>query len=154
MRLHCDIGFNVATGAGNLHPSVTITDRISGCVILEAELTMEAYAEGVLTARHSVPCVVDLNDSGVIGQKVERKQEAVWVPSGDFKDRNKTAAKALKPFEKDGWRGSVTDATNHHRWIRKPPPEGEKEGSGFWYNVTFHRYVPATDAEREAAGKR
>lgn len=157
MKLHCDISIHVSHGGGEYFPRVTIRDRLSGVVVLEAEMTMEDYAKAVLTNLHSVPCEVYFNDSGDVGKKCERKDEVVWVPdSKSFKDdaRLRNAEKHLKPFEVDGWVGSASDACNHHNFVRRPPPARCQEDRGSWYRVSFHRFVEATDADREAATKR
>lgn len=157
MKLHAEIGFHVPmTNDGKSRAYVEITDRISGCVILEAELTFDDYATGILRNMHSVPCVVELSDSENIGKKAEHKHEVVWVPEFNYKlgpDGNqeipKVVTTAVAEFEVDGWKARRSDCCNHHNWVRKDPPR--KNMKGHWMNVTFFRWVEATDEEREAA---
>ena len=153
-QLHADIGFHIATSGGETFPYVRITDRISGCIILEAQLSFEDYAQAVLTSRHDVPCVIAFNDKGPIGKKRETKHELVWVPHGDYGEKRKEAAReAIAKHEVDGWKGSYEDALNSHRIRRLPAPEGAKPGDGSWYDVGFVRWVRATQEDIEKCAK-
>ena len=116
---------------------IAVRDETSFIEFIEIEIGLKEFAESLFTACQD--CTFELRSVEKVGWKHEHKDEVVFVPEGPYKQQKEIAAQALKPFEVEGWRGSVSDATNHHRWVRKDPPKGKKGG---WYNVTFRRHVP------------
>lgn len=140
-KLEGYISFHVSQTNEGPVPYVRVVDKLSGCAILEAKLTLEDYVLGVLTARHEVPCQIEWNKDGPIGKNRETKEEIVWVPK-HYDDKKKSIiAQALKPFEVDGWKGRVEDCFNPHKWVEKVPPEGKCHVDGNWYRVIFVRWV-------------
>ena len=117
------------------HPEVItieLTDATSGCRFLEVEIGVAEFAKA-LTGLSYTDCEFELNAKNV--GKVHEHQVVIvpvdssYVPHGM---REKIAARILKPFEVDGWKGQVDDLFNHHRYT----PKGQR--------VTFHRYVEKT----------
>lgn len=155
MKLHCDIGFHIHRGVGEDKPKIEIIDRISGCVVLVVEMTMEDYSKGILTNINSVPCVIELNTQGNVGKKIEHKNITVWIPNPKKRSEQiENAKKYLQEYETDGWHGNHTDATNYYSWATKDPPKGSNSSDGHWHNVGFHRWVESTNEEREKVGER
>lgn len=117
---------------------IVMRDEASGCEAFDVELSLFDFANAI-TGLACVHCTANFNNSGVIGLRAERKEELVYIPPGAYggKDRAKNASACLKQFEKDGWVGSVSDATNHHRIVRGV----EKGKPGQTYRVGFHRYL-------------
>lgn len=151
MELEGEISFSITQGLDGLEPIIRIMDNLSRCVIAEVRLSMEDYGRGVLTNTHTVPCVVELNNSRHVGKKREYKTEVVWIPNPEnWKDREKEAKEALRPYEVDGWIGNERDATNSHCWIIGP----EKREDGGWYQVGFHRFVSVTSEDKKKVKKR
>jgi hypothetical protein len=155
-KLHGNIGFHIANGSDGKRPYVRITDRLSGEVILEAELSFEDYAEGILTLRHDVPCFINFNDDGPIGKKREYKEELVWIPRAwelTEEQREREVRHAVGVKEVDGWMGSDEDARNSHNWTRKAPPPGLNRDDGVWMRITYVRYVEPTKQDINNAAK-
>lgn len=114
--------------------SLTVTDTLSGCEMVEVKISLEEFASALFSMANR-PCEVEFNDSGPIGLKREYKTEVVFVP-GDWNDRKKNAKRAVKKFETDGWKGCVEDCENSHRRV------GGHVDGGANYTVSFTRYVP------------
>ena len=68
----------------------------------------------------------------------EKKVEEVFVPYGSIEDFDNLAAKALKDYEIDGWKGNFADLKNPRKFVRHQGPRMER---GAWYKVTFTRLV-------------
>lgn len=106
--------------------------------VVEIEISKEEFAEA-LFAHAQRPCSFELSDLSLVGKRREHKQELVYVPDVVRITKESDATKLLKSFEVDGWRGRLSDLTNHHNWTREPLPKGKKEGR--MVRVTFVRYV-------------
>ncbi len=105
--------------------TISITDKGSNCVAAEVEMTGEQFADA-LFSRYT-DCSLEFNDSGTIGAIEERKTE--WVPKSTT--REFTPKGAIKPFERDGWRGDPNDL-NHAI---------NKNNEGTAYRVKFVRHL-------------
>lgn len=114
---------------------IELEDSLSHCRVVEVRMSIEDFGQAILGLACQ-KCEFDLNDSGVIGKTHEYKEEVVPVPD-DFNSHGgnfeKLAAKALAPFEVDGWVGRKEDLKNFHRVERK--------GNKISYRVSFVRYV-------------
>ncbi len=122
--------------------SITVIDELAGREAVSVEIELANFAEA-LTGLSRVPCKLEWNDSGVIGKIRETKTEPVFIPGKVYaSNRDEIARNALANHETDGWTGSVSDATNHHRRIDRRSPEGL---DGAWQSVHFERWVDAPE---------
>ena len=112
--------------------NVQITDAISSTILVNVKLSLEQFGIALSSSRE-VKCDLEYYPES-IGKVQESKTEEVFVPKGEWKDRYKTAEEAVSKFEVDGWKGSVSDATNSKRNIEY----GDK---GTIQKVSFYRYV-------------
>jgi len=134
MKLPLSITISRPQGNGPEVIAVSIRDDVSFCEILEAEFSLDNFMRA-LTGQGSIKGdgewrIVNL------GKKRETKTVQVLVPDGPWETRNERARVAIAEHEVDGWRGNVSDATNHHR-------QGKKADGGYYYNVDFVRFVEA-----------
>ncbi len=108
--------------------AIQITDKVSGCLVVEVRLTFAELAALTLTHGDAEGTAEYRLDN--LGKTREVKTEIVqW----DYFVRDKVSkAQALAPFEADGWVGSPRDLGNHHK-SAKNVPHG--------YTVGFVRYV-------------
>lgn len=91
---------------------VTVRDESSGIEFVEARMSLEQFAQTMFGSRES-ECSFTLRGVDLVGSIAENKTEL--VPYDLFKDRSEKAqAKALKPFEVDGWVARGTDISNNH----------------------------------------
>lgn len=109
---------------------IELTDNESRCRVVEILLSLCDFSEAI-TGRGYVDCKFEYNDSGKIGMVREIKTVAVPYVEHEYIKREEAAAKAIKPFEVDGWKGSTYDYLNHHnrkdktvtvgfqRWVEK-----------------------------------
>ncbi len=144
----CTVSIGFPSGNGGRFTEITIEDTVSGCYIASVRMSMAEFANAIssLACR---PAVLQRVAVRSIGKKRELKEEEVFVPSGDYKNRENIGRKAVAPFEVDGWEcHNVSDTSNHHRWTNKEPPKGKK---GNWHRVTFFRFVDATPDDLDAA---
>ena len=102
-------------GGGKERVVFQIVDEISSLVAFKIEMSIPDFGE-MLSSPRNVPCIIEHFQSGDIGKKREQKTEIIPRPPLG-RDRPAEVAKILKPYEVDGWFGSVSDATNPHRWI-------------------------------------
>lgn len=141
------------SGSGDSRVHVEIVDDRSGCVLVQAEMPVEAFGY-VITGQGYVKCELECHLDAPIGKYQHLKTEVVVVRQFDYGDdgEDKKAAieEAVTPFEVDGWTTSRNDVINHHH--RTVGPEGSPASSTA-YNVTFRRYrdEPQPKEEREAA---
>lgn len=112
---------------------IEVVDALSRTHFLQVRLSCEDFAKAI-TGQNLLPCRFELRAQHV-GMIVEHKVVKVFVPDGDFSDREIIARRAVLVHEKDGWSGRVDDALNHHKLAG-----GRVEGGAF-YNVIFSRYV-------------
>lgn len=106
--------------------SVELTDDISGCQFVSAEMSIEGFGRAIVGHGY-VDCTFQLSAKNV-GMKREVKVvdvESEWTHQND----TKAAENILRKHEMDGWVGRLDDMFNHHRRT--------KTG----YNVTFIRFV-------------
>lgn len=102
-----------------------------GTMLFDIRIPWKAYALAVLRHRGAAPAMVRVYAPELLGAEEERKTFSVRYDSlaaGPAADIDK--AKALAPFEVDGWRGRTSDLGNMHR--------RDKHGL---YEVTFTRHV-------------
>lgn len=121
---------------------IEVADELSGVHFLELRLSPHDMMCAI-TAR-SVECDMEVRGLHLVGSKSEYKVKQVKFKGyrSDLADERKglddhehspTTRKILAPFEKDGWRGSVSDLFNGHR---RSACEG-------FQKVGFHRFVDA-----------
>lgn len=113
--------------------SLALTDVGSGVPFLNVKISLSAFAD-LLTNREAA-CDFELRWTDSVGMLREHKTENVFVPKSTWEHRKAVAEAALVPHEVDGWKGSVTDAMNHHRRVTH-------DDGGTTYLVGFTRFVP------------
>lgn len=119
-------------GGGQDYIEIEMVDKSSGTHFLKVQVGFEGFTRAI-TGQGHIPCRFLLRPAHV-GEVYEHKVVEVFVPDGDFTDRETIARHAVLVHEKDGWAGRVGDALNHHNFA------GRVEG-GARYRVTFVRYV-------------
>lgn len=129
---------------------IELTDEDSQIQCIEIKLSLQQFAEA-LTGRGHVECTFETRGLDLLGSVAEHKEELVPIPSYDYQ-RSKSArssalARALKPYETDGWRARREDAENHHRFVKM-----DKDGKRHIQRISFDRWVPkATDETSRTA---
>jgi len=125
---------HVQCSHGENYISISIRDESSHCNAVEVEMDFASFAKA-LTGHGYQPCMMDFNNSGVVGKVHEYKTENVTFKNPYFlREGPRLKAmmdKALKSFEVDGWEANRDDLLNSHRH------------KGDFFSVTFHRYVDA-----------
>lgn len=119
----------------------TPSSQQSGSQFVEARIFLKEFAE-LITGLSRVDCEVDFRPD-LVGKKREHKEEVVPFKGFHIQSEAKgkqAAAKALKPFEVDGWKGHVEDLFNGHR------------GGQGRYRVRFVRHVESSAAITESGG--
>lgn len=155
---------------------ITLHDAISRVVLFEIELSKVDFFDGI-TGRARRPCTFEINPSAskLVGAEKEVKTISIFVPQTrhmhdiewkraygtDLKGapitKDEVRAlddldKALAPYEHDGWKGSLSDATNWHNVVRDEIPLGAAvqlrelagfadEAEGDIRRVSFHRWM-------------
>ena len=116
---------------GNKDPiHITITDEKSGVSFCDIEMSLENFARAI-TGISLQKCNFSTHNLSKVGMKREIKSESVQTPD-DFSSSNKDEKiKILKPYNIDGWQGSLSDLGNHHHYNY-----GNKS-----YTVSFTRWV-------------
>lgn len=112
---------------------IEIVDDASRITVAHVEIGM-AEMMAALTNLSNRPCIVEWRGLDRLGWKHENKTEAVPFAatySANAAAVAKSKAKALKPFEVDGWVGTPADLGNGHK--------ATKDRTG--YHVAFHRWV-------------
>lgn len=117
--------------------SIRIEDAVSGTEIVDVNMTLLTFAE-MISGSSMRPVDVEFHGAPAFGKMRETKTEVVFIPDGEWKDREARAKKALKAFEVDGWSGNLSDALNHHR----SKGQGKQE-------VGFTRFVDPTPEQLE-----
>jgi len=113
-----------------------LVDENSGLVVTQIDLDLESYG-ALLSSNRNVNCSFNLNVRGIkkVGKIREVKQEVVtFNPETNLEDKE-TVLSILKPYEKDGWQGSIKDLINHRR------------GCSDSCSVTFTRYITPSKKE-------
>jgi hypothetical protein len=113
---------------------IELTDSLSRTRCASIKMDPTEFAN-VIFGLAERPCTFELR-SDKVGLRRETKTENVsYVPMWPEVHNNAAAQAAIAEFEKDGWKGNLSDALNHH----KRGPDGS-------YRVTFERWVPVEDA--------
>lgn len=107
---------------------ITIDDEISGCRVLDLYMRLDEFAKAVTSSQGKAS--IRHFRSAPVGMKAENKTEIVPYKHAYGKDHSEDEAKALGPFEVDGWRARRSDLSNHHHYVS----EGKQR-------VTFFRHV-------------
>lgn len=105
---------------------IRIEDGNSGINFIEIALTLEDFANAV-TGMGYVECQFEVRGLDKIGKRREVKTEVVKTKSYNVSKEEKLDL--LKPFEVDGWIGSLDDLGNYHN----------RKDDG--YSVGFVRWV-------------
>lgn len=92
-----------------------------------------------LTGSGYQDCEFESFVSKFTGTKAENKEELVPVPDWEGRQTEGWQARALAPFEVDGWHARSTDIDNHHRSVRKTNKETSEVCQ--FQNVVFFRHV-------------
>jgi hypothetical protein len=105
---------------------IRIEDELSGCTLVECDLSMTEYALAI-TGLGMRPCKMSVNMSGVIGKTREHKVVSI---KHDIQHGNVKALRELmSQWEVDGWTGRLEDMRNFHNHM--------EDG----YQVLFERWV-------------
>ena len=100
------------------HPiHLKVEDKDSGTQFIDIGMTLKDFAF-LITGMGYIDCQFELRGLDVVGKKREHKKESVSLPPGMFLPTKEQAKELIKPFEVDGWIGSIDDATNHHNRSR------------------------------------
>lgn len=129
MKLKGTITISRYQGCGETGIAIHVEDALSHVTFLDIEISPESFGNAI-SGLASQNCMFRLTAIQNVGMKREYKEEN--VPYEGYAGDSVTKKKALAPFEKDGWRGSLEDLGNHHRQTTK----------GF--RVGFVRYVETT----------
>ena len=109
---------------------IDLEDVASGVTFLTVKISMSQG--GRFLAQRVTPCEVELGGVDLIG--CERQVKTEFVPgTTSYNNRKEDSAKALAPFEVDGWKGMDSDFGNGNRSAEVGGVKG--------YKVTFIRYV-------------
>lgn len=128
--------------------SISLEDGSSRCLIVEIEISLLMFADA-LFSRGDCTCKATVYRDSPVGAVLETK--TVVIPTSDRfpygKPTAKEIAKALSPYEVDGWMARESDLTNGHN------------SAVGGMRVNFHRFVDTTTKEpvdvlgkREASG--
>lgn len=131
MHLPGTLTISHPSGGGSDYIEIRVEDAKSGITFLELQVSLEAFTHAI-TGRASQDCTLELRGLDNLGKRREVKHERVPYTRvyGEYEQLAK--AKALAPFEVDGWRGYAGDLGNHH-----------KGNDTTGYSVSFTRFVDA-----------
>lgn len=103
-------------------------------MLFDVRIPWADYAMAVLRSRGGAPGVVRIYAPELAGAITERKTLPIFFDGpGSPRDAfRKAAAETLKPYEVDGWSGSVDDLSNFHRRVK---------GLASTYEVNFTRHI-------------
>jgi len=110
---------------------IAIVDKLSARQVFEVKLPVEAL--GDLLTSQAVNCEFILLNKEKIGRRRETKSELVELPAEFHPPTDVELAEALKPFEANGWVGSVWAMKNHRRHATR--------GNKYFVSVPFERWV-------------
>lgn len=106
--------------------TISLVDELSNSECVEIHCTVEALGMALTCSQQE--CEFEWRPQ-VVGKRAENKTEIVPI---SFTEKNeKKIAKALAPFEVDGWHARRSDLGNHHCRI----PDGKHQ------RVVFFRHV-------------
>lgn len=133
-----DISICRCSGPDGHFIRIQLNDESSHTRVIDIRLTAEAFGNAVTGLGYQL-CAFELFGQHVGRVRECREQGIPFEPRGPFKERKQEAAVALKPYEKDGWKGDPEDLLNHHRRNR----DGIQR-------VRFVRYVLPADKAKAA----
>lgn len=121
--------------------TLRIEDRVSGCQIVEVEMSCEAFAEAI-TGLQARAGSAKWTPKQLL---MRRELKKCFVPEGKWssskEERNAQLDEATKDICVDGWEiHSRSDYGNMHR--RATGPNGEQG-----YSMSFIRFVEATEED-------
>lgn len=124
-------------GSRNAIPMhITITDKISGCRVCEVWMALDEFTKALTSSQGAAQ--MEWFSDAPIGMKAENKEEFVPFTNDNTygEGSEERIAKALAPFEVDGWTARHGDMGNHHRG---------SDATG--YRVVFFRHVDPETGE-------
>jgi hypothetical protein len=119
------------TGGGPDRMRLVVEDEASGTRFLEAEMSLEDFAQAITASYGEVEFVLRASN---VGKTREVKEEVVVLPDTIRKADESATAELLEPYEMDGWVGRRSDLFNNHRTV-------EYRDGGVARCVTFVRFV-------------
>lgn len=131
MHLPGKLTISHPSGGGGDYIEIRVEDATSGTPFLALQVSLEAFANAI-TGRASQDCTLELRGLDNLGKRREVKHERVPYTRVYGAYAQLAKAKALAPFEVDGWRGHASDLGNHH-----------KGSDATGYTVSFTRFVDA-----------
>lgn len=121
--------------------SLRIEDRVSGCQIVEVEMTCEAFTKAI-TGLQSMPGTAKWTPDCLLMRRELKRcfvPQDKWASTGE--DRAKQLDEATKAIRVDGWEiHSRSDFGNMHKHAKGPNGENG-------YMVSFIRFVEATEED-------
>ena len=116
---------------GNKDPiHILITDVRSGIRFCDVQMSLENFTKAI-TGVSLQDCEFFVREMNKIGMKRELKHEFIQRPEGFSSWSNNEKIEFLKPYNIDGWEGSLNDLENHHNFDRKNNA----------YDISFVRWV-------------
>jgi len=97
---------------------IKLEDESSGVQFIDISMTLENFAL-MLTNLGYIDCEFQLRGLDNVGKQREHKVEYIPMPKGFWMPTKEDAITLIKPFEVDGWMGSVDDVLNHHNHDKK-----------------------------------
>lgn len=107
-----------------------------GNPIMETILKLDKL--GSLLFGNTEPCLYIPTGVDRIGKKIESKQQEIFLPLGQWEQREADIDAAVAPFEVDGWFANKRDLQNPRRFVRH---ENTAELVGAYYDVRFERFI-------------
>jgi len=105
-------------------------EEIEGHASIRASVSLEGFAQAV-TGLGNRPVDLDVRGYSHLGKKMEVKDEE--IPCSSYGLTDEELKKVIKPYEVDGWKGSITSLKNNHNRIMRERKET--------YRVSFVRWV-------------
>lgn len=129
--------------ANEAYMEIRIRDEISRTEFVEMRISLKSMMEAIsgLSAR---PGTLALRGLTSVGKKLETKRELLniteWYKTSGEGAKEPTFSqhlfKTASEYEVAGWEADIDKTFNRHRLVQKD--------GGFYYQVSFRRYVEAT----------
>ncbi len=139
------------------HIKIRIQDELSECVIVEAVISFNYFAQAI-TGLSCASCDVEVYDSENTGKKHEYKTvmvDRLHLPGRERAEEftDEELGNCIGDFEYDGWIGSIEDMKNSHNLVgikRDPSKDSSKVKTCSTFRVGFHRWADVEENEDES----
>ena len=122
-----------SVGPDRHYVEVELIDDKSGTHFLRVRIPIATWTLATIGSMGYSECEFELHAANV-GRTNQNKTERVFVPGSRYSDKKEVAAKALEPYEVDGWVARAGDITNHNNIVSYAE-------AGATYKVVFFRFV-------------